>query len=74
MSASSSPPILLHPALGVPVGGRRIAVDGAEVPLPVDERVAHREVLGQAHQGVVGGRVAVRVELARAPRRRRART
>ena len=55
---------LLHPALGVPVGGRRIAVDGAEVALAVDERVAHREVLGQAHQRVVRGRVAVRVELA----------
>ena len=55
---------LLHAALGVAVGRRRIAVDRAEVALPVDERVAHGEVLRQAHQGVVAGGVAVRVELA----------
>ena len=54
----------LHAALGVAVGGRRIAVDRAEVALAVDQRVAHREVLREAHQGVVGGRVAVRVETA----------
>ncbi len=54
----------LHAALGVPVGGRRIAVDRAEVALAVDERVAHREVLREAHESVVGGGVAVRVEAA----------
>jgi hypothetical protein len=53
-----------HPALGVPHGRRRIAVDRAEVALAVDEHVAHREVLGHADQGVVDRGVAVRVILA----------
>ena len=50
--------------LGVAHGRRRVAVHGAEVALAVDERVAHREVLGQAHQGVVDRGVPVRVKLA----------
>ena len=50
--------------LGVAHGRGAVAVDRAEVALAVDERVAHREVLGQADQGVVEGRVAVRVVLA----------
>jgi hypothetical protein len=50
--------------LGVAVRGRGVAVDRAEVALPVDERVAHREVLREADHGVVHGRVAVRVVLA----------
>src|SRR3546814_6677875 len=41
-----------------------IAVDVAEIALPVDQRVAHREVLGQPHQGVIDRCVAMRVELA----------
>jgi hypothetical protein len=41
-----------------------VAVDGAEVALPVDERVAHREVLGQADEGVVERGVAMGVVLA----------
>ena len=44
--------------------GRRVAVDRAEVALAVDERVAHREVLGEADQRVVQRAVAVRVVLA----------
>ena len=36
----------------------------AEVALPLDERVAQRPVLHEAHQGVVDRRVAVRVVLA----------
>ncbi len=55
---------LFHPAFGVAISGGRVAVDRAEVPLAVDERVAHREVLGQTHERVVGRRVAVRVILA----------
>ena len=55
---------LLQAALGVPVGRRRVAVDRAEVALPVDQRVAQREVLGHAHQRVVDRAVAVRVVLA----------
>ena len=42
----------------------RVAVDRSEVALPVHERVAHREVLGEPDQGVVQGHVAVRVVLA----------
>src|SRR5918998_1299216 len=49
--------------LGVPHGGRRVTVDAAEVPLAIDERVAHREVLGEPGQRVVDGRVAVRMVL-----------
>ena len=48
-------------ALGVAVGGRRVAVDRAEVALPVDQRVAEREVLDHAHERVVDRAVAVRV-------------
>ncbi len=54
----------LETGLGVAVGRRRIAVDRAEVPLPVDERVAHVEVLRQPDQRVVRGRVAVRMVVA----------
>ncbi len=50
-----------HPDLRVPHGGRRIPVDGAEVPLAVDERVAHRELLGHPDDGVVGRRIPVGV-------------
>ncbi len=49
---------------GVAHRRRRIAVDRAEVALAVDQRVAHREVLGEADEGVVDRRIAVRVELA----------
>jgi hypothetical protein len=48
-----------HPDLGVSHGRRRVAVDGAEVALPVDQRVAERKVLGHAHDRVVGGGVSV---------------
>ena len=44
--------------------GRTIAVDRAEVALAVDERVAHREVLGEPDEGVVQRDIAVRVVLA----------
>ncbi len=53
----------LQPAFGVAVRGRRIAVDRAEVALPIDQRVAHGEVLRHAHQRLVGRRIAVRVVL-----------
>jgi hypothetical protein len=52
-----------HARLGVPVGGGRVAVDGAEVALAVDQRVAEVPVLGQADQRVVDRGVAVRVVL-----------
>ena len=48
-----------HTAFGVTVGGRRVAVDAAEVALAFDERRAHGEVLRHADERVVDGRVAV---------------
>ena len=53
-----------HAHLGIAHGGRRVAVDRAEVALAVDEQVAHRERLRHAHDRVVHGRVAVRMILA----------
>ena len=53
----------LEAALGVPVRGGRVAVDRAEVALPVDERVAEVPVLREADERVVDRGVAVRVVL-----------
>ena len=53
-----------QPRLGVPHGGGRIVVDRAEVALAVDQRLAHGEVLREAHERVVDRRVAVRMEVA----------
>ncbi len=52
-----------HPRLGVPHGGRRVAVDRSEVALAVDERVAQAEVLRHPHERLVQRQVAVRVVL-----------
>ena len=48
-------------ALGVPHGGRRIAIDGAEISLAVDQGIAHAEGLRHADERVVDGGVAVGV-------------
>ena len=61
MSRSISSASAREARLGVAVGGRRVAVDRAEVALAVDQRVAQREVLGHAHHRVVDRAVAVRV-------------
>jgi hypothetical protein len=53
-----------HPDLGVPHRCGGVAVDRAEVPLPVDERVPHGEILRHANQRIVDRAVAVRVVLA----------
>ena len=53
-----------HAGFGVTHGGGRVAVDGAEVALAIDEDVAEAEGLGETDEGVVDGRVAVRVEVA----------
>ena len=50
--------------LGVPHGRRRIAVDRAEVPLALHQRIPHGERLRHAHQRIVNGRVAVRMVFA----------
>ena len=43
---------------------RRIAIDGAEISLAVDQRVTHVEILRQTHERVVDRRIAVRMEFA----------
>ena len=53
-----------HLRLGVPRGGGAVVARGAEVALAERERVAQAPGLHQAHERVVDGRVAVRVELA----------
>ena len=50
-----------HLGFGITHGGGTIAVDRAEVALPVNERVAHRKILGHLDQGLVDGGIAVRV-------------
>ena len=53
-----------HARFGVSVGRGRIAIDGAEVALAIDQRIAQRERLRHAHHGVVHGGVAVGMVLA----------
>ena len=53
-----------EPCLGVAHGGGVIAVDIAEIALPVDQRIALGEILRQPHQRVVDRLVAVRMEIA----------
>ena len=52
-----------HARFRITVGGRVIAVDVAEIALPVDQRVARREILRQPHQRVVDRLIAVRMEI-----------
>ena len=52
-----------EPDLGVALGRGRIAVDRAEIALPVDQRQAHGKFLRHAHQRVVDRLVAVRMVL-----------
>ena len=54
---------LVETRLGVAHGRRRIAVDRAEIALPLDERRAQRPVLRHADQGVVDRGIAVRMVL-----------
>ena len=50
--------------LGVPVCRRRVAIDGPEVALAIDERITKREILDHPHHGVVHGGIAMGVVLA----------
>ena len=52
-----------HLALGVSHGSRTVVALGPEVTLTLDKLVSHGPWLSQTHQGVVNGRVAVRVVL-----------
>ena len=53
-----------HARLGVAHGRRVIAVDVAEIALPVDERIADGEFLREANERVVDRLVAMRMEIA----------
>ena len=64
MPVEQQPRDLGQARLGVAIGGGVIAVDIAEIALPVDQRVALREILREAHQRVVDRLVAMRVVLA----------
>ena len=61
MSSSSASAILVRRDSVYRIGRRRIAVDRAEIALPVDQRHAHGEILRHAHQRVVDRLVAVRM-------------
>ncbi len=50
-----------QPRFGVTHGGGVIAVDIAEIALPVHERVPRREILREADEGVVDGELPMRV-------------
>ena len=52
---------LAETGFGVSVGGRGVAIHGAEVAVAVHQHVAHGEILRQTHQRVVHGGVAVGV-------------
>ncbi len=49
---------------GVAVGGGVIAVDIAEIALPLDQRVAQREILREANHRVIDRSIAMRMVLA----------
>jgi hypothetical protein len=50
-----------QPRFGVPVGRGVIAVDVAEIPLPVDQRITQREILSETDHRVIDALVAMRV-------------
>ena len=52
---------LRQPRLGVPVSSRRVSVDRPEIPLPFDERIPEGEILGHPHEGIVNGKIPVRM-------------
>lgn len=52
---------LAQPCLGITVGGGRVAIDGTKVAVAIDERIAQREGLRQAHHGIVNTGIAVRM-------------
>ena len=51
-----------HPRFCVAVGGSTVAVDIAEVTLPVHQGIARREILRQPHQRIINRLIAVRME------------
>ena len=63
-AVEQQPRDLGQPRFGVAHGGGVIAVDIAEIALPVDQRIALGEILREPHQRVVDRLVAVRMEIA----------
>ena len=55
---------LAQPRLGITLGGRAIAIDAAEIALPIDQRQAQAEWLGKPNHGHIDRKVAVRMILA----------
>ena len=53
-----------HPRFGVAIGGGAVAVDIAEIALPLDQRIARGKILREAHQRVIDRLVAMRMERA----------
>ena len=53
------------PRFGVAHGGGIIAVDIAEIALPVDQRIALGEILREPHQRVIDRLIAVRMDTCR---------
>ena len=70
MSASRCFGHPLQARFGVSHGRRRIAINRAKISLPIDQRIAHGEILRQANHSVVDHGFAVRMILARKCRRR----
>ena len=50
-----------QPRLGIPIGSRIIAVDIAEIALPIDQRIAKRKCLSEADHRVINRLVAMRM-------------
>ena len=53
-----------HARFGIAVGGGAVAVDIAEIALPVDQRIARGEILRQPHQSVIDRLIAMGMERA----------
>ena len=63
-AVEQQPRDLGEPAFGVTHRRGVIAVDVAEIALPVDQRIALREILRETHHRVIDRLVAVRMEIA----------
>ena len=63
-AVEEEPRDLRQARLGIAIGRGVIAVDIAEIALPVDQRIARGKVLRQPHQRIVDRLVAMRMEIA----------
>ena len=64
MPSSSRRRNLGQAGLGVAVGRGIVAIDIAEIALPLDQRVALGKILGQTHQRIIDRLIAMGMELA----------